>query len=108
VAVVAGALLPHLSRRDKRLLAHSGEDEETELERLTALVLDWKDEAASKGKTMKLPVMPLLLRTVWMGALLLFSLIAFSTFFVETVASVSFNRRSLIQQSWAQTNPRQS
>jgi len=87
VAVVAGAVLPQLSRRDKRLLAYPGEDEDTELERLKALVQDWKEEAADKGKTMKLPVMPLLLRTVWMGALLLFSLIAFSTFFVETVNS---------------------
>lgn len=90
IATLAGALLPHLSRRDKRLLADPNEDEEMEIERLTGLIYLWRKEAASKGKKMKLPVMPLLLRTVWMGALLLFSIITFSTFFVTTVNGVRY------------------
>jgi len=50
VAVVAGAVLPQLSRRDKRLLAYPGEDEDTELERLKALV-QGLDHLLDSGRT---------------------------------------------------------
>jgi len=100
VATLAGALLPHLARPDKRLLAHHDEDEEAELVRLKSTVQVWRAEAASNGKAMKLPVMPLLLRTVWTGALLLFTLITFSTVFVKTV-NAAIVIVSLVGICWA-------
>jgi solute carrier family 45, member 1/2/4 len=102
VAVFAGALLPYLSRRDKRLLAIPGEDEATEFQRLRSMVREWRTEAAIKGKKMKLPAMPVLLRTVWMGALLLFSAITFATFFVRTVNAVSARIRYM--NEWESTS----
>ncbi|KAI0939227.1 hypothetical protein AcV5_000707 [Taiwanofungus camphoratus] len=86
VAVAAGALLPHLARRDKRLLAHEGdEDQDAELSRLRTTVLQWRADAARKGQPLKLPLMPFFLRNIWTGAMLLFSLITFSTFFITKV-----------------------
>ncbi|KAI0303258.1 MFS general substrate transporter [Russula brevipes] len=86
VAVVAGIVLPHLARRDVRLLAHSDdEDEDAELVRLRDTVRQWQAEAASKGKPLRLPIMPFLLRNIWMGSMLLFSIIAASTFFITKV-----------------------
>lgn len=89
VGVIAGTLLPHLSRRDTRLLAHAGdEDEDTELTRLKLLVREWRAEAARKGKPLRLPFMPFFLRNIWTGALLLFTVITFSTFFITKVWQV--------------------
>lgn len=89
VAVAAGALLPHLARRDKRLLAHEGdEDQDAELSRLRTTVLQWRADAARKGQPLKLPLMPFFLRNIWTGAMLLFSLITFSTFFITKVWQV--------------------
>jgi solute carrier family 45 protein 1/2/4 len=70
VAVMAGALLPYLSRRDKRLLRVQDEDEEEETTRLRGLIHEWRAQAAKKGKPMKLPTLPVLYRTIWIGALI--------------------------------------
>ncbi|CCL99450.1 uncharacterized protein FIBRA_01468 [Fibroporia radiculosa] len=86
VAVAAGATLPHLARRDTRLLAHDGdEDEDAELARLRATVREWRAEAARRGRPLQLPLMPFFLRNIWTGAMLLFALITFSTFFITKV-----------------------
>ena len=89
VAVAAGTILPYLARRDVRLLAQSDdEDEDAELTRLRDMVRRWQAEATRKGKPLRLPIMPFLLRNIWMGAMLLFSLIAASTFFITKVWQV--------------------
>jgi solute carrier family 45 protein 1/2/4 len=91
VAVVAGIVLPYLARRDIRLLPQSDdEDEDAELTRLRDTVRQWQAEAARKGKPLRLPIMPFLLRNIWMGAMLLFSLITMSTFFITKVWQVGF------------------
>jgi solute carrier family 45, member 1/2/4 len=86
VAVVAGTLLPRLTERDSRLLAHEGdEDEDAEFARLKATVQQWRAEAARQGKPLKLPFMPFFLRNIWTGAMLLFALITLTTFFIDKV-----------------------
>ena len=62
--------------------------EDAELTRLRDLVRMWKAEAARQGRPLRLPVMPFLLRNIWTGAMLLFTLLTFSTFFITTVAQV--------------------
>ena len=90
VAVLAGVLLPRLTQRDTRLLAHEGdEDEDVEFARLKATVQQWRAEAAQQGKPLKLPFMPFFLRNIWMGAMLLFAAITISTFFITKVWQVS-------------------
>jgi solute carrier family 45 protein 1/2/4 len=89
VAVCAGTLLPHLAGRDRRLMpAKTDVTEDAELTRLRDLVRMWKAEAARQGRPLRLPVMPFLLRNIWTGALVLFTLLTFSTFFITTVAQV--------------------
>jgi solute carrier family 45 protein 1/2/4 len=101
VAVAAGTLLPHLANRDRDLIAHKGdEDEDAELSRLRNTVHQWKVDAARQGKPLRLPVKPFLLRNVWTGALLLFTVLTFSTFFVKTVAQATA-LVSLVGISWA-------
>jgi len=100
VAVVAGATLPYLARRDPRLLGPEGEDEDEEISRLRVTVRHWRADAARKGKPLKLPMMPFLLRNIWSGAMVLFALITFSTFFVSTVAQ-AIVAVSLIGICWA-------
>ncbi|KAJ7498783.1 hypothetical protein FB451DRAFT_10114 [Mycena latifolia] len=86
VAVVSGTILPHLANRDRRLMAHQGDDDEdAELTRIRNTVRQWKVEAARRGEPLRLPVMPFLLRNIWTGALLLFSALTMSTFFISTV-----------------------
>lgn len=86
VAVIAGTLLPRLSQRDSRLLAHEGDDDEdAEFARLKATVQQWRADAARQGKPLELPFMPFFLRNIWTGAMLLFSAITFSTFFITKV-----------------------
>ncbi|EGN92992.1 hypothetical protein SERLA73DRAFT_172351 [Serpula lacrymans var. lacrymans S7.3] len=68
VAVAAGTLLPHLARRDRRLLPREG--------RL------------------------FFLRDIWTGALILFTVITFSTFFISTVPQATA-AISLIGICWA-------
>lgn len=91
VGVIAGTILPHLAARDRRLLAHRNDvDQNAEINRLRETVRGWRVEAASQGKPLRLPVMPFLLRNIWTGALLFFSLLMFSTFFITTVFQVPF------------------
>ncbi|KAJ3716334.1 hypothetical protein DFJ43DRAFT_1006864 [Lentinula guzmanii] len=90
VAVIAGTVLPHLANRDRRLMAHKDDvDEDAELTRLKNTVRQWKAEAARKGKPLRLPMMPFLLRNIWTGALLWFTVLTFSTFFIKTVAQAT-------------------
>ena len=83
VAAAAGAGLPYLTSRPVNLIGDDDEDEDTEMERLEQMVKQWQTE--SGDKPVRLPRMPVLLRNVWMGALLLFTIITFSTFFISTV-----------------------
>lgn len=86
VAVTAGATLPHLARRDTRLLAHEDdEDEDDEVARLRSSVREWRADAARRGQPLRLPLMPFFLRNIWTGAMLLFAAITFSTFFITKV-----------------------
>jgi solute carrier family 45 protein 1/2/4 len=66
------------------------EDEDAEVNRLRDTVRQWRAEALRDGKSLRLPMMPFLLRNIWMGALLLFTILTFSTFFVSTVAQVCY------------------
>ncbi|EIN10403.1 MFS general substrate transporter [Punctularia strigosozonata HHB-11173 SS5] len=101
VAVVAGTILPLLARRDARLLGTpDDEDEDAELARLRNQVMEWKAEAASQGRPLKLPMMPFLLRNIWMGALVLFTVLTFSTFFISTVYQ-AIAMISLVGICWA-------
>jgi len=101
VAVIAGTLLPQLANRDRRLLEHEGDEEEdAELTRLRNTVREWRADAARKGKPVKLPTMPFMLRNIWTGALVLFSLLMFSTFFVRTVVQ-AIVCVSLVGVCWA-------
>lgn len=88
VAAMAGALLPYLSRRDKRLLRVQDEDEEEETIRLRNLIHEWRVEATKKGKKMRLPTLPVLYRTIWIGALLLFTFLTTMTFLVKSTLGV--------------------
>jgi len=67
---------------------HEDEDEDAEMTRLQDTVRQWRVEAARRGKPLRLPVMPFLLRNIWTGALLLFSFLTFSTFFITTTVQV--------------------
>ncbi|KAJ3869435.1 major facilitator superfamily domain-containing protein [Lentinula novae-zelandiae] len=90
VAVIAGTVLPHLANRDRRLMAHKDDvDEDAELTRIKNTVRQWKAEAARNGKPLRLPMMPFLLRNIWTGALLWFSVLTMSTFFVKTVTQAT-------------------
>ncbi|KAI6047428.1 major facilitator superfamily domain-containing protein [Pisolithus marmoratus] len=85
VAVVAGVVLPRLTRRDSRLLSQDDDDDARRTERLRLMLEHGREEAVQRGKQFKLPRMPLLLRDIWVGAMLLFSVLMFSTFGVSTV-----------------------
>ena len=87
--MIAGTLLPQLARRDQRLLASEEEEsEDAELARIKNQLREWRAEAARKGKPLKLPAMPFMLRNIWCGAMVLFTLITFATFFITTVIQV--------------------
>ena len=90
VAVLAGTLLPRLTNRDTRLLAHGEEDDDAEFARLKATVREWRAEAARQGGPLKLPFMPFFLRNIWTGAMLLFATLMLGTFFVTKVWQVSY------------------
>ncbi|KAI0036808.1 MFS general substrate transporter [Vararia minispora EC-137] len=87
VATFAGTLLPRFARRDPRLLSENdeGDDEDDELSKIEQTVRQWQADATHRGHRIRLPAMPLLLRDVWMGALLLFAFLTFSTFLVTRV-----------------------
>ena len=87
--MVAGTVLPHLATRDRRILArYDNETQDEELNYLRKLVREWRVEAARQNRPLRLPMMPFLLRNIWTGAMLLFSLLSFSTFFISTVFQV--------------------
>jgi hypothetical protein len=89
VGVIAGTVLPHLAGRDRRLMGHKSDvDGDAELSRIRETVRQWRVDAARQGKPLRLPVMPFLLRNIWTGALLFFSRLMFSTFFITTVFEV--------------------
>jgi solute carrier family 45 protein 1/2/4 len=89
VAVVAGTLLPQLTKRDPRLLqSPPGEAEETEFTRIQETITRWKKEAVSRKKKLVLPQMPVVLRDVWSFGLILYGVITLATFFINTVVTV--------------------
>lgn len=87
--MIAGVLLPQLVRRDIRLLPQDDDDDERHTERLRTMLCHWQEEAARSGIPLRLPRMPILLRDIWTGAMLLFSVLMFSTVWISTVPFVS-------------------
>ncbi len=74
-------------------MAHKEDvDEDAEITRIRNTIREWRAEAARRGKPLRLPVMPFLLRNIWMGAMLWFSLLMLCTVLVKTVTQVSFRR----------------
>ena len=70
-------------------MAHKEDvNEDAEISRLRAIVQQWRAEAARKGMPLRLPITPFLLRNIWMAALILFTILTFSTFFISTVTQV--------------------
>ncbi|KAF5364199.1 hypothetical protein D9756_000488 [Leucocoprinus leucothites] len=101
VGVIAGTVLPHLANRDRRLLGRKTDvDEDAETTRLRETVRQWKVDAARQGKLLKLPAVPFLLRNIWAGAMLLYALLTFSTFFIKTVTQATIFI-SLVGICWA-------
>ncbi|KAG1783214.1 major facilitator superfamily domain-containing protein [Suillus placidus] len=95
VAVLAGGILPVFARRDRRLLPVEGDDEDAQIERFRGRLHLWRQEGITK-----LPKMPWLLRDIWTAAMILFTLLTFSTFWISTVkqATVAI---SLVGICWA-------
>ncbi|KIK37654.1 hypothetical protein CY34DRAFT_92369 [Suillus luteus UH-Slu-Lm8-n1] len=95
VAVLAGSVLPIFARRDRRLLPVEGDDEDAQIERFRGRLHLWRQEGITN-----LPKMPWLLRDIWTAAMILFTLLTFSTFWISTVkqATVAI---SLIGICWA-------
>lgn len=86
MGIFAGTVLPHLATRDRRILArYENETQDEELNYLKKLVREWRVDAAQRGRPLRLPMMPFLLRNIWTGAMLLFSALCFSTFFIDSV-----------------------
>lgn len=89
VGVVAGSLLPELTKRDERLLeGEEHTDEDMEVVRIQRTVMKWKTDTGSRGESLKLPRMPFMLRDMWSFALVLYGVISLCTFFIDTVAKV--------------------
>ncbi|GMK54571.1 hypothetical protein CspeluHIS016_0111570 [Cutaneotrichosporon spelunceum] len=85
VAFGAGTILPWGSQRDERLLPNDYDDDEAESARLRETVGAWRRDADRRGRPLKLPRMPFLLRDVWTCALVFFFLLMMSTFVITTV-----------------------
>lgn len=85
MAVIAGALLPSLARRDPRLLPQEGDDEQMHVQRLRLNLHQWREEALVAGKSLRFPRRPLLLRDIWMAAMVLFTVLMLSSFWISTV-----------------------
>ncbi|KAL5527409.1 hypothetical protein ACEPAG_6200 [Sanghuangporus baumii] len=101
VAIIAGTLLPQLARRDQKLLAQDGdEDEDAEMARLRRMVQEWRAEAAGKGEPLRLPRMPFMLRNIWTAAMILFTILTFSTAFISTLTQAII-MVSLVGICWA-------
>jgi solute carrier family 45 protein 1/2/4 len=95
VAVLAGSVLPIFARRDRRLLPVEGDDEDAQIERFRGRLHLWRQEGITQ-----LPKMPLLLRDIWTAAMLLFTLLTFSTFWISTVTQATV-AISLVGICWA-------
>ncbi|OAX44531.1 MFS general substrate transporter [Rhizopogon vinicolor AM-OR11-026] len=95
VAVLAGGALPLFARRDRRLLPVEGDDEDAQIERFRGRLHLWRQEGITQ-----LPRMPWLLRDIWTAAMLLFTLLTFSTFWISTVTQATV-AISLIGICWA-------
>jgi len=89
VCIVAGTILPYFAVRDQRLMGDRADvDERAEISRPRVTVREWRINATRKGRALQLPMVPFLLRNIWTGALVFFSLLMFSTFFISTVFQV--------------------
>ncbi|KAF9226586.1 MFS general substrate transporter [Gyrodon lividus] len=86
VAVIAGVILPYLARRDPRLFPEEGDDEQRHTQRLRLVLHRWREESLSTGKALRLPRQALLLRDIWTGAMLLFTVLMLSSFWISTVS----------------------
>lgn len=95
VAVIAGSVLPLFARRDHRLLPVEGDDEDAQIERFRGRLHMWRQEG-----TINLPKMPWLLRDIWTAAMILFTLLTFSTFWISTVKQATI-AISLVGICWA-------
>ena len=95
VAVLAGSILPTFVRRDRRLLPVEGDDEDAQIEHFRHRLHTWRRDGITR-----LPRMPWLLRDIWAAAMLLFTLLTFSTFWVSTVTQATVVI-SLIGICWA-------
>ena len=94
-------MLPQLSRRDLRLLAQDGdEDGDAEMTRLRRVVQEWRAEAVRQGKPLRLPSMPFMLRNIWTAAMILFTILTLSTFFISTLLGAII-MVSLVGICWA-------
>ncbi|KAG9317437.1 hypothetical protein JVU11DRAFT_1637 [Chiua virens] len=102
VAVIAGAVLPFLARRDPSLLPEEGDDEETHTRRLRIRLHRMREEALASGKSLQLPWKPILLRDIWMGAMVLFMILMLSSFFISTVPG-AIAMISLVGICWSVT-----
>ncbi|BEI80167.1 hypothetical protein CcaverHIS002_0106960 [Cutaneotrichosporon cavernicola] len=85
VAITAGTVLPWFSQRDERLLPNDYDDDEAESARIRDTVDVWRRDAHRRGRPLKLPRMPFMLRDVWTCALVFFFVLMMSTFFISTV-----------------------
>lgn len=85
MAVIAGVALPYLARRDPRLLPEEGDDEQAHIQRLRLHLHQWREEASASGKSVQLPWRPLLLRDIWAGAMVFFTILTLSSFLISTV-----------------------
>lgn len=100
MAVIAGVVLPYLARRDPRLLPEEGDDEQAHIQRLRHNLHQWREEALASGKSVQLPRRPLLLRDIWTGAMVFFTVLMFSSFSISTVPG-AIAMISLVGISWS-------
>jgi solute carrier family 45 protein 1/2/4 len=100
VAVIAGVGLPYLTRRNPSLLPEEGDDEQTHIQRLRLNLHQWREEALASGKSVRLPRRPILLRDIWMGAMVLFTILMFSSFWISTVPG-AITMISLVGICWS-------
>jgi len=89
VAVAAGTVLPQLATRDQRLFLEPSPENGDEFAYYHGISRQWRVEAERQGKPLRLPAMPFLLRDIWTVALVLFTILTFSTFFVSTVVQAT-------------------
>ncbi|KIL00599.1 hypothetical protein PAXRUDRAFT_8078 [Paxillus rubicundulus Ve08.2h10] len=100
VAVIAGVVLPELARRDPRLLPEEGDDERTHAQRLRLVLHRWREESVATGKPLRLPRKSLFLRDIWTGAMLLFTALMISSFWISTVGE-AITMISLVGICWS-------